>query len=201
MFMQVITGTVTDADGFRAQDERWEKDIRPGATGYLGSTTGIADDGRFVAAVRFDSPDDARRNSERPEQGAWWSDMQKCVTDVVFHDCSKVILYFGGGSDDAKFVQVMQGRVLDAAALDALEAGIKQSESEFRGFRPDVLGQTTAYHDDGNTYTDIVYFTSEAEARANEQNQPPPKIEQLMGQLMSAVSVDEYIDLKNPVLR
>jgi hypothetical protein len=201
MFMQLITGTVTDADGFRAQDERWVKELRPGATGYLGSTTGIADDGRFVAAVRFDSADDARRNSERPEQGAWWSEMQKCVTDVVFHDCNKVVTFFGGGSDDARFVQVMQGRVQDATALDALEAQMNQLESEFRKFRPDVIGQTTAYHDDGNTYTDIVYFTSEAEARANEQNTPPPAIEQLMGQLMSAMPVDEYIDLKDPALR
>ena len=73
--MQVITGTVTDADGFRAQNERWEKELRPGATGYLGSTTGIADDGRFVAAVRFESADAARRSSVHPNgkigQGEW----------------------------------------------------------------------------------------------------------------------------------
>lgn len=201
MFIQVITGKVTDADGLRAQDERWYQELRPGATGFLGSTTGITDDGRFVATVRFESAEAAKRNSERPEQGAWWSEMEKCVSNVAFHDCSKVVTFFGGGSDDATFVQVMQGRVVDAASLDALEARMRESERAFRDFRPDLLGETIAFHDDGNTYTDIVYFTSEADARANEQKQPTAEIEQLMELLMSAVAVDEYIDLEDPTLR
>ena len=32
-------------------------------------------DGRMVALVRFDSEEAARRNSDRPEQGAWWEGM------------------------------------------------------------------------------------------------------------------------------
>jgi hypothetical protein len=111
----------------------------------------------------------------------------------AWHDCSKVTAFFGGGSDDAK--------VVDAAALDALETRMSGSESTFREFRPDLLGETIAFHDDGDTHTDIVYFTSEAEARANEQKQPTAEIEQLMELLTSAVAVDEYIDLEDPTLR
>jgi hypothetical protein len=33
--------------------------------------------------------------------------------------------------------------------------------------RPDVIGGYTGYSDDGD-YTEVVYFTSEADARANE---------------------------------
>ena len=40
MFIQVITGKVTDADGFRRQDQKWNDELRPGATGFLGSTAG-----------------------------------------------------------------------------------------------------------------------------------------------------------------
>jgi hypothetical protein len=57
-----------------------------------------------------------------------------------------------------------------------------------------------AYHDDGDTYSDIVYFTSESEARANEQKEMPGELQQLMEQLMSAAAIDQYIDLKHPVL-
>ena len=41
--------------------------------------------------------------------------------DVEFHDCTNVMTLFGGGSDDATFVQVMRGRVTDRAKLAQLE--------------------------------------------------------------------------------
>jgi len=102
LFVQVITGKVVNEAGAREQDARWQRDLRPGATGYLGSTWGTTDDGRFVATIRFDSADDARRSSERAEQGKWWSEMEKDVSDVEFDDCSSVLALLGGGSDDAK---------------------------------------------------------------------------------------------------
>jgi hypothetical protein len=201
MFIQVITGKVVDEDGFRRQDARWETQLRPGATGFLGSTSGMTDDGRFVVAARFESSEAARRNSNRPEQGAWWADMEKCVSDVEFHDCSRVATIFGGGSDDATFVQVMRGHVTDRAALEKLEARLGESEPVLHDFRPDLLGETIAYHDDGDGYTDIVYFTSEADARANERKEPSGKAKELLEQLMSAIAIDEYLDLGSPELR
>jgi hypothetical protein len=201
MFVQVISGKVVDEAGAREQDARWQRDLRPGATGYLGSTWGTTDDGRFLATIRFDTPENARRASDRPQQGEWWSEMEKYVSDVEFHDCSKVLTFFGGGSDDAKFVQVMRGRVTDRSTLDGMEARTAEFERAMHEFRPDVLGETIAYHDDGDGYTDIVYFTSEADARAGEQKAPTGEAKDLLDQVMSAITVDEYFDLRTPTLR
>src|SRR4051794_38537138 len=71
MFIQIIQGKVSDADHLRRQLERWRKEIKPGAKGYLGHTGGVTADGRTIAMVRFESEADAKANSDRPEQGAW----------------------------------------------------------------------------------------------------------------------------------
>jgi hypothetical protein len=201
MFIQVISGTVTDVDGFRKQDQRWHDQLEAGATGFLGSTAGVTDDGRFVVSARFESADAAKRNSERPEQGAWWAETEKSLGNVEFHDCNKSMTLFGGGSDDATFVQVMRGRVTDRAKLAALESRYSEVEAVLRAARPDLIGETIAFHDDGDGYSDIVYFTSEADARANEQKEMPPEAQKLLEELMSAIVVDEYFDLKDPALR
>ena len=40
--------------------------------------------------------------------------MQECFDgEVTFHDCDDVTMFLGGGSDDAGFVQVIQGRLSD----------------------------------------------------------------------------------------
>jgi hypothetical protein len=201
MFIQVIKGTVVDAAGMADQEKRWHDELAPGATGYLGSTMGITDDGRFVIAARFESADAARRNSERPEQGAWWSDMERNVRDVEFHDCREVVTMLGGGSDDAGFVQVMVGRIKDRAKFDALNAKTAEMEKVFTDWRSDVIGEVLAVHDDGGGYTDIVYFTSEADARAGEQQEPTPEVQALMGEMDAAAEIVEYLDLKDPKMR
>ena len=52
MFVQVIRGRAKDTDKLRAAGENWQKELRPGATGYLGSTHGVAEDGTAVTIVR-----------------------------------------------------------------------------------------------------------------------------------------------------
>ena len=201
MFIQVITGKVNDVEAFRKQDQRWHDELEAGATGFVGSTAGTTDDGRFVVSARFESSDAARRNSERPEQGAWWAETEQYLSDVEFHDSNKQTTLFGGGSNDATFVQVMRGRITDRDKIAALESRTSEFESVLGAARPDVLGETIAFHDDGDGYTEIVYFTSEAEARANEQKEMPAEAQKLMEELMSAIEVDEYLDLKNPFFR
>ena len=68
MFVQVIQGKLKDADLLNRQVERWRKEIKPGAKGYLGSTSGNTADGRSIAVIRFESEADARANGERAEQ-------------------------------------------------------------------------------------------------------------------------------------
>jgi hypothetical protein len=201
MFVQVISGTVTDVDGFERLGDRWEEELRPGAVGYLGVTEGTTDDGRFVAAARFESAEAAAKNSERPEQGQWFAEVEKVVEDVTFHDCSRVETLFGGGKDHAGFVQVMRGEIKDAARADAMFARSGEAEKVLGAARPDVIGEVIAVHDDGTGYTDFVYFRSEAAARAAEQREMPADAQEMMREFESALEVNEYFDLSHPTLR
>ena len=201
MFIQVITGTVTDAAGFVRAADRWETELRPGAKGFLGSTGGITPEGRFIVMARFASEADARRNSERPEQGAWWAEMEKTVRDVSFQASVEVKpAMFGGGSDAAGFVQVMRQSIKDAGKLAVLEADMKELEAEFHAYRPDILGSIVAVHADG-TRTDVVYFTSQAAARAGEAVPPPAELQAFFADMGAAIAIDEYLDLTEPMLR
>jgi hypothetical protein len=71
VFIQVMQGRATNPDGIHAELDRWRAELQPGADGWLGSTSGVTDDGRFIAVVRFASEELARRNSDRPEQDDW----------------------------------------------------------------------------------------------------------------------------------
>ena len=201
MFVQVISGKVTDPEALERLGDQWQTELKPGAVGYLGVTEGMTDDGRFFVAARFESSEAAAKNSARPEQGEWFAQVEKVVEDVTFHDCSRVETLFGGGKDDAGFVQVMQGRVKDAAKADAMFARASEAEKVLGAVRPDVIGEVVAIHDDGTGYTDIVYFTSEAEARAAEQREMPADAQAMMAEFESALEVDEYLDLKRITLR
>jgi hypothetical protein len=201
MFIQVISGKVTDVDAMQRLGERWEAELRPGATGYLGVTEGVTDDDRFVVLARFESADAAKQNSERPEQGEWWTEMEKVTSDVTVHNCSRVETLFGGGKDTAGFVQVMHGRITDRAKADAVFARAAEAEKVLGAARPDVIGEVVAIHDDGDGYTDAVYFSSEAEARTNESKPLPADAEAMMNELMAALEITEYLDLRRLTLR
>ena len=199
MFIQVITGTVADLDGLRRQVERWQAEIRPGATGYLGTTAGVTDDGRVVVLARFESEAAARLNSQRTEQGNWWAETEKCLDSVAFQDSVAVDTLLGGGNNGAGFVQVMRGRVADPEKLAALEHRKIEIETALSKARPDVLGDVMVVTADGS-YFDAVYFTSEADARRAEAGELPADMAALMEEFMSAVAIDEYLDLKDPWL-
>lgn len=196
MFVQVIQGKVKDAEGLRAAMDEWMREQAPQATGWLGTTAGAAEDGTFVAVARFDSVESARRNSDRPEQSDWWARASAQFTgDVTFHDCEEVLTMGGGGSDDAGFVQVIQGR----ADADRLRAMASESDESLREYRPDVLGATIGLHGDGG-FTQVVYFTSEEEAREGERNQPPAEMQAEMAETMGRPEDLAFIDLKSPLL-
>jgi hypothetical protein len=199
MFIQVISGKTSDPEAFLRQGEKWEQELRPGAKGFLGGTIGVTDDGRFIAVARFDSEASANANSERPEQGAWWAEMEKIVDGAEFKNSTDIVTMLGGGKNDAGFVQVMRGRVTDAAKLAEVRGNLATMEKVFSEARPDVVGEVIAMHDDG-TYTDIVYFSSEAEARANETKEMSAEAQAMFESLMSAVAIDEYLDLSEPTL-
>jgi hypothetical protein len=191
MFVQVIEGKAKDAAAVQERLNGWKSELAPNAVGYLGSTGGVAEDGTFIAAARFESKEAAQKNSERPEQGAWWDGMSKNLEDVKFYDCEEVDVWGGGGSDEAGFVQVIQAYANDKEKLR--EVGRQMDEGEDMPDRPDVLGGFVAWGpDDG--FSQFIYFTSEAEAREGEKKGgPPPEFESL-------IRDPRFIDLKDPWL-
>lgn len=197
MFIQVIQGTTSDAEGLRRQFDRWQEEIRPGAAGYLGTTAGVTEDGKVFVLARFESEDAARANSGRAEQDSWWNETAKYFDgEPVFKDYTNVEITQGGGSDKAGFVQVMQGRVRDPQRLRELEAEYMPKMAEAR---PDVIGSIRGW--DGNEYTEAIYFTSEAEARKGEKAMSEAPQESGFEEFMSLIESVDYIDLKDPWLR
>ena len=198
MFVQVIQGQVSDAGKARAALERWAQELAPGATGWLGSTAGVTEDGRFIALARFESEEAARRNSDRPEQDQWWTETAKLFTgEATFKDSRDVVVDVNGEPDDAGFVQVIQGRGSDPARAREL---MGQDSSEWAAFRPDIIGSVAVEHDAG-AYTMALYFTSEEAAREGERKEPPPELKAQMEEMDAlSVGVPEFFDLKQPWL-
>ena len=51
MFVQVIQGSVSDPAQVRETLETWVRDLSGDATGWLGTTAGVTDDGRFISGA------------------------------------------------------------------------------------------------------------------------------------------------------
>jgi hypothetical protein len=196
MFVQVIEGRVQDAAALRAAIDDWFKQVSPGATGWLGSTGGVTDDGRAIALVRFESEQAARANSDRPEQDEWWAHASKLFDgEPTFSESSDIDLDIVGDPGRAGFVQVMKGRGSDPKRARELMA---QDSEAWAAFRPDILGSLGIGHP-GGAYTMAIYFTSEAAAREGETKEMPENLKaqmEEMGSLM--IGEPEFFDLKDP---
>jgi len=196
MFVQVIEGRVSDREGLHRQMDQWMSNLRPGATGFLGSTAGVTDDGHAIAFARFESAAAAKANSERPEQGRWWADTEKCFAgDVTFTDSEDVETFLGGGSNDAGFVQIMRGSA-GRDQLHALDAGFEEVAASWR---PDLIGGLRVWTGP-ERYTEANYFTSEAEAREGEKKEPPSELAAQADNFEKLMADVEYSDLRDPWL-
>ena len=198
MFVQVIQGHVSDSSRVRAQLDKWVAEVAPGAVGWLGSTSGVTDDGRVVALARFESEPAAQQNSDRPEQTAWWQEMAALFDDEpVFHNSTSVDVDTPGDPSQAGFVQIMQGRSSDPDRARELMAN---DPTDWAELRPDILGTLSIGHD-GGAWTMAIYLTSEEAAREGERKEPPPEMQEMMKE-MDALSVGEpvFLDLKDPWL-
>lgn len=191
MFVQVIQGRAKDPEALEAQWRKWTDQVKPASVGYLGSTAGITADGNFIAVARFESEDAARSNSDRPEQGEWWSQTEQYVENPSFQDCTRVEEWMGGGSDDAGFVQVIQG------TSEQGEDMTPEEEEKVRKTRPDLIGGISAQHADGKTWTTVAYFTDEAAAREGEKKD---EFQQTMQESGNDPALNTYFDLKSPWL-
>jgi len=199
MFAQVIEGRTSNPEALLAAMDRWKAELEPGSIGWLGSTMGVTDDGRAVAVARFESAQAAERNSQRPEQSQWWEETARLFEgEVTFRDSEDVTDEGTGDPDRAGFVQVMQGQVTDQARAKEIMAQFPQDA--MAEFRPDILRSLMIGHNDGR-WTQVIYFTSEAEARENEAKEPPKEFQAFMAEL-NAISKGEpiFFDLRNPQL-
>ena len=198
MFVQVIQGRTSQPQALVDAFDRWEADLSSGATGWLGSTGGVTEDGRFIVVARFESEEAAMANGARPEQDAWWAETAQLLDgEAVFRNSTEIDVDVNGDPDQAGFVQVMQGRGSDPERAKQLMA---QDADKWAEFRPDVIGSVTIGHDEG-AYTMVVYFTSEAEAREGERKELPPELQAQMEEMNKlSIGEPEFFDLKQPIL-
>jgi hypothetical protein len=187
MFVQILRGGTHSGRAVLAELDRWLEELSPGAEGWLGSTGGVTDDGRFIASFRFESHQAAQRNSDRSEQTQWWNRFSRHLDAPRFWDCNLVEVYKEGGSDEAGFVQVIMGRVLDADRFR------EEARSMAGPGRDDVIGSVAAW--DGSRFTEVVYFTSEEEARKGERS---PAQHVALEKVWPLTQDLDYFDLTEP---
>jgi hypothetical protein len=193
MFVQVFQAKVRDRDEWRRRGEVWRQEIRPKTTGFLGFTSGVTEDGDMITIARFKSQESAKVDNDLPEQGAWFEESSKLFNgEATFHDCREADVILDGGSDDAGFVQVMQGRAKDQ---DQMRAQMNDIEVQLREVRPELIGGTIAWHGDGG-FTQVAYFTSEEEARKGEREMADTSLGE---RFMSMIDGDlTFYDLRVP---
>jgi len=195
MFVQVIKGHTSDAAGLRRQLDRWLSELKPGAVGYLGSTGGIADDGTLVLFGRFEDAAAAKANGERAEQTAWWEETSKYFdAEPTFRESTDTTSLLAGGSNNAGFVQIMEGTVKDRAKAEAFET--PEMLAELQAARPDLIGAFRVWFD-GGTCAEAAYFTSEADARKGESS---ADFSGTQNEYMALFSEMTFTDLREPFL-
>jgi hypothetical protein len=124
---------------------------------------------------------------ERDREGLRW--------DRGLPGCREVDALLGGGSNRARFVQVIQGRINDQSEM---RAQLRAAEPQIGDRRPEILGMTIAWHGDGG-FTEAVYFTSEEQARRGEEATEQDEVRQdLMAFIQGELT---FFDLPQPELR
>jgi hypothetical protein len=192
MFLQVCHGQgVSEPEEAHTSLGRWMDSLAGGDTGWLGTTAGVTDDGESFTLTQFDSAGSAGRAATTPARERWWAELSAlCSGPLTVEDCGQVITQLRGDSDEAGFVQVLQGRITN---LERLERALEAASPWQAETRSDIIGGLLALHG-GGRFTQTVYFTSEAEARNGERIEPPPGTAEL------AFLVDDltYWDLRRP---
>ncbi len=198
MFVQVIQGQVRHKEPVYVELDVWIKEIAGSAEGWIGSTAGVTDDMRFIGLARWESADAARRHGARPDEQHWWSAFTELFDQPpTLRDTEDVVVDTPGDPDQARFVQVIQGRGSNPARAREL---MGSHPKEWAAFRPEILGSVACLYDEGG-YTMAVYFTDEAAAREGERKQPPPQLQAEMDEMMSlSAGEPEFFDLREPWL-
>ncbi|MFP5319446.1 MAG: hypothetical protein ACLGI2_14280 [Acidimicrobiia bacterium] len=177
MFAHVVRGKVTGAgDGARRFD-LWKSE--PGWASLTGGVTAAAE---LIAVALFPSPADVPRG---------WG---QGLDEFSVFGTGDVAQSGDGVAPEAGFVQMMLARVADRATLERIEAELEEG---FRRWRPDFLGGYRIWLPDGRVLA-LDYFSSEADARAGENSEPPPEVAEKFPQWLAQLSDTEWFDLPDP---
>jgi len=127
-------------------------------------------------------------NSARPETDEFAKKMGALMDgEPSFFDSDEVETFLDGGSDDAKFVQIIKGKA---------DPGLWQkmgSDESLREMRPDIVGGTVAIQNDGS-FVETVAFTDEESARKGESSaDAPQEIEETLQEILKGA---EFYDLR-----
>lgn len=172
--------------------QRWISEVAPLRTGWRDTTGGTTAEGEVIAVTRFSSEEDAHRTFSLPEHRSWWE-----ATVAQFNGEAEVM-----ASDDiappdvlvdpsAGFVQMMLATVADRPGVERIEEEIDEA---FKRWRPDLLGGYRVWLP-GHRMLAVDYFTSESEARAGEQREPPPEVAEAMPRWLGHMADVEWFDL------
>ncbi|WP_148575611.1 hypothetical protein [Nocardioides caldifontis] len=182
MFSQVVRGRADDLSAVRAALARWAS-----AAEAIDLTAGVTEDGAFIAVTTCDSEESAR---------AAGGDWQALLDGLAVEDGTRTDVFTTGDTAGARFVQVVRGQVTDLCEArrhkDALQV-------ELATHLPCLLGTLTV-EQDGNRFTRVLYFSTEAEARAGESSMPAEVRRRDQAALRLLVGPMEFLDLRDPWL-
>lgn|GEM_PF-199387 len=187
MFVQVVRAPAVDPTPLLEQVARLPAMLSTDPAGFLGLSAGISDDGDFVAVARF----------TQPGGGGWWAALEPWLAGPAdVRASSDVELLLGGGSDQAGFVEVIEGRTSDRARFMELE---RQLEPRLAADRPDFLGSQIVWWTDGS-WLEVAYFTSEDDVRAGDALPVAPEVEELTAAWEDVARPSAQSDLADPYL-
>ena len=193
MFIQMVEGACTHEDDMQMLVDDWCARMAD-EPGWLGGTYGFTDDGRFMGIVRYESAAAWETCRAAEDAGMWWAAAEEVFdSPPQIHQSEDVTMLFGGGSDDAGFVQVMRGRVGNPDKLRHLLTD-QDMTSMLHQARPEIIGATLAIEEDG-WFTETISFTDEDSARRGEAMNMP---EEVAADLQEAIAEVNYHDLHRP---
>lgn len=176
MFVQVVTGRPLAHQTALQAWHNWLKEVGSRLPGWLGGTSGISPDGKFIALLRFEAITAGVFTSERPGEDKWWADVTRCFAEApIVVDSSEVDVAMTGSPEEASSVQFVLARTRNPARVRRLNARLKPLVARHH---PDVIGNIVAWHSNGDM-TEAVYFAPAGSATKRDGALPDTELEEL----------------------
>jgi hypothetical protein len=119
------------------------------------------------------------------------------IEPATVRESDSVEFLAGGGSDDAGFVQVIEGHTSSRDEFMRLERELENGG--FMTDRPDFIGSTLVFWPDG-AWVEVAYFTSEGEVREGEKRGLSPRVAAVFDEWQRVAAPTSYLDLTDPWL-